>query len=155
MICKFTLVVKFHLFMSYHIIHTISFNQQENKIFAKQNSPYIFFLILFKNPPKCPIRPSLLWFGNTAVAQWVRTLAPQAEGWVFESQPRKTYVIITGSDSSTAKRSALVCVTRVLGDAHYKRISCGTLKNPHCSRAMRAKHRSEISSLSPLMGTYP
>ena len=25
-----------------------------------------------------------------AVVQWVRALAPQAEGWVFESQPRQT-----------------------------------------------------------------
>ena len=25
-----------------------------------------------------------------AVAQWVRAFAPQAEGWVFESQPRQT-----------------------------------------------------------------
>ena len=25
-----------------------------------------------------------------AVAQWVRAFAPQAEVWVFESQPRKT-----------------------------------------------------------------
>ena len=30
-------------------------------------------------------------------------LAPQAEGWVFESQPRQTKVVETGSDSSTAK----------------------------------------------------
>ena len=28
---------------------------------------------------------------TAAVAQWVRALAPQAEGWVFESQLRKTY----------------------------------------------------------------
>ena len=40
-------------------------------------------------------------------AQWVRTFTPQAEGWVFESQPRQTQVVKTGSDSSTAKRSAL------------------------------------------------
>ena len=25
-----------------------------------------------------------------AMAQWVRALAPQAEGWVFESKPRQT-----------------------------------------------------------------
>ena len=24
-----------------------------------------------------------------AMAQWVRALAPQAEGWVFETQPRQ------------------------------------------------------------------
>ena len=27
---------------------------------------------------------------TTAVAQWVRALVPQAEGWVFKSQPRRT-----------------------------------------------------------------
>ena len=27
--------------------------------------------------------------------------------WVFESQPRHTYVVKTGSDNSTAKRSAI------------------------------------------------
>ena len=32
---------------------------------------------------------------------------PQAEGWVFESQPRQTPVIKTSSDSSTAKRSSV------------------------------------------------
>ena len=42
-----------------------------------------------------------------AVAQWVRVFAPQAEGWVFETQPRQTLVVKTGSDSSTAKRSAI------------------------------------------------
>ena len=41
------------------------------------------------------------------VAQRVRAFAPQAEGTVFESQPRQTYVVKTGSDSSIAKRSAL------------------------------------------------
>ena len=41
------------------------------------------------------------------MAQWVRAFAPQAEGWVFESQPRQSYVVKTGSDSSTAKRSAI------------------------------------------------
>ena len=41
---------------------------------------------------------------RTAVAQWARAFAPQAEGWVFESQPRQTLVVKTGSDSSTAKR---------------------------------------------------
>ena len=29
-----------------------------------------------------------------AMAQWVRALAPQAEGWVFESQLRQTQVVI-------------------------------------------------------------
>ena len=31
----------------------------------------------------------------------------KAEGWVFESQPRQTLVVKTGSDNSTAKRSAI------------------------------------------------
>ena len=39
-----------------------------------------------------------------AVAQWVKAFTPQAEGWVFESHPRQTYVVKTGSDSSTANR---------------------------------------------------
>ena len=41
---------------------------------------------------------------TAAAAQWVRAFASQAEGWVFESQPRQT--VKTDSDSSTAKRSA-------------------------------------------------
>ena len=41
------------------------------------------------------------------VAQWVRVLALQVEGWVFESLLRRTLVVKTGSDSSTAKRSAI------------------------------------------------
>ena len=50
-----------------------------------------------------------------AVAQWVRKFAPQAHGWLFESQPRQTYVVQTGCDSFTAKRSALgVSVTGTL-----------------------------------------
>ena len=30
---------------------------------------------------------------SRGVAQWVRAFAPQAEGWVFESQPRQTQVV--------------------------------------------------------------
>ena len=41
------------------------------------------------------------------MAQWVSAFAPQAEGLVFESQPRQTQVVKTGSDSSIVKRSAL------------------------------------------------
>ena len=41
------------------------------------------------------------------VMQWVGALAMQAEGWLFESQPRQTYVENKGSDSSNAKRSAI------------------------------------------------
>ena len=29
-------------------------------------------------------------FNLSLMAQWVRALAPQTEGWVFESQPRQT-----------------------------------------------------------------
>ena len=48
-------------------------------------------------------------FANHLVAKWVRALAPQAEGWVFESQPRQPKVVKTGtcSDSSIAKRIAM------------------------------------------------
>ena len=42
---------------------------------------------------------------TAAVAQSVRMFALQAEGWMFESQPRHTLVVKTGSDTSTAKRS--------------------------------------------------
>ena len=44
---------------------------------------------------------------TAAVAQWVRALALHAEDGVFESQPRQTNVVKTGSDSSIAKRLAL------------------------------------------------
>ena len=43
--------------------------------------------------------------GGCAVGEKVLTL--QAEGWVFEYEPRQTLVVKTGSDSSTAKRSAI------------------------------------------------
>ena len=34
---------------------------------------------------------TLIDYGEAAaVEQWVRTFAPQAEGWAFESQPRQT-----------------------------------------------------------------
>ena len=42
------------------------------------------------------------------MAQWVRAFALQVQGCVFESQPpQQTLVVKTGSDSSTAKRSAI------------------------------------------------
>ena len=41
------------------------------------------------------------------MAQSFRAFASHAEGLVFESQPRQTQLVITGSDSSTAKRSAI------------------------------------------------
>ena len=43
----------------------------------------------------------------TAVVQWVRAFVPQAEWWVFHYHPRQTLVVKTGSDRSTAKRSAI------------------------------------------------
>ena len=57
---------------------------------------YQFYIITYHGGPV-----------SAAVAQWVRAFAPQAEGWVFEFQPRQTHVIKTGSDSSTAKRSSI------------------------------------------------
>ena len=44
---------------------------------------------------------------TAAVAQSNSAFAPEAEGWVFESQSRQTEVVITGSDISTGKRSAI------------------------------------------------
>ena len=59
-------------------------------------------------------------FGLTAmVAQWIRAIVPQTEGWLFESQPGQNLVVKTVSDSSTAKRSAKVLVSRALGYDHY------------------------------------
>ena len=58
--------------------------------------------------------PQLFLFAGTAVAQAVRAFAPQAEGWVLESQPRQTYVVKTGFNSSTST---------LLGDDHYKQMS--------------------------------
>ena len=82
----------------------------------------------------------LLTMKVAAVAQLVRAFDPQAEVWVFESQQRQTYVVKTGSVSSTAKSSAIEWVSRVLGDEHYKR--CGMLKNSHSSMAIGAAHRT-------------
>ena len=47
-----------------------------------------------------------IWL-TAAVAQGVRALAPQEEGWMFESQSRQTLVVKTGIDLSTAKCSAI------------------------------------------------
>ena len=41
---------------------------------------------------------------TAAVAQWVRALAPQAEGWVFKAATDLSRN--TSCDSNTAKRSA-------------------------------------------------
>ena len=40
-----------------------------------------------------------------------RACASHAEGWVIECQPRQTWVVKTGSDSSTAKQSATVSMS--------------------------------------------
>ena len=88
------------------------------------------------------------------VPQWFRAVAPQAEGWVFETQPQQTLVVKTGmSESFTAKRSALSVSPRVLGDDHYSPMSRvtvgvrGTLKNPHCPMALSVKHMSKFAAL--------
>ena len=41
------------------------------------------------------------------MAQWVKALDLQTEGWVFEFQLRKTTVVKTGKGSPPAKRSAI------------------------------------------------
>ena len=46
---------------------------------------------------------------SAEVAQWVRAFAPQAEGRVFEFQPRQTQVAKTGSDSSTTQTLNIRC----------------------------------------------
>ena len=57
------------------------------------------------------------------MAHLVRTFAPQAEVWVFESLLRQTLLVKTGSDSSTAKRSAIgVSVT---GPRRMPRVTVG------------------------------
>ena len=86
-----------------------------------------------------------------AVAQWVRPFAPEAEGWVFKSQPRQTQVVKTSSDSSTAKRIRCEChgsseMTIINGAPCNSR--CGTLKNPHWSMVMSAEHRSKFGDVS-------
>ena len=60
--------------------------------------------------------PQLFLFAGTTVAQAVRAFAPQAEGWVLESQPQQTFVVKTGFNSST-----------LLGDDHHKQMSCVTV----------------------------
>ena len=75
----------------------------------------------------------------------------QAEGWVFESQSRQTWVVKTDSDSSTGERSTMgVChgsseMTIINWCPCHSR--CGTLKNPHCSMAMSAEHISKFAAL--------
>ena len=76
-------------------------------------------------------------------ASWVRVLAQQAEGWYSNPSRDKPKSSKTGSDSSTAKRSAIgVSVTgprrwplRTDAPCHSR---CGTIKDPQCSMAMSA-----------------
>ena len=79
-------------------------------------------------------------FKPAVVAQCVRALVPQAEGWVLESQPRQIYVIKTASDNSTVKRLTIGVI--VTGHRRWSLYTdapchsgCNTLKNPHCSMA--------------------
>ena len=52
--------------------------------------------------------------GTATVAQWLRTLVLHVVGLVLDSQSRQTYVVITRSDNSAAKRSAIgVSVTEI------------------------------------------
>ena len=62
---------------------------------------------------------------TAAVEQSIRAFASQAEGLVFESQPRQTQGVEIGNDSSTAKRSATD--VSVFGNDHYKRVSRVTI----------------------------
>ena len=66
---------------------------------------------------------SILRHLASAVAQWVKAFAPQAEGRVFVSRRRKTLIVKTGSDTPTANaRHKVKRVSRVLGYDHYKRM---------------------------------
>ena len=84
-----------------------------------------------------------MYYTQFGVAQWVRAIDSQTEGWVFESQPRQTEVIKIASDSSTAKRLAIG--VSIPAPCHSR---CGTLKGPHCSMAMSAEQRSKFEALS-------
>ena len=55
------------------------FKAREKKV---KNTVTIFKTFLLKNQFKTDLA--------AALAQWVRAFAPQAEGWVFESQPPQT-----------------------------------------------------------------
>ena len=57
-----------------------------------------------KQLPTMTIITARIGIGTALVAQWVRALAPQAEGSVFESKPQQTLVGKTESDISTAKQ---------------------------------------------------
>ena len=83
----------------------------------------------------------------------LKVLAPQAEGWVFESQLHQIKVVKTGSDSSTTKRSTIgLSVTSprrwpLLTDARCHR-SKGTLRSPLSSLVMSAEYRSTFAAFN-------
>ena len=55
----------------------------------------------------CSYQCVTLYSLAAALAPSVRAFAPQAEIWVFESQPRPTLVVKSGSYRSTAKRLSI------------------------------------------------
>ena len=72
-------------------------------------SSLLFFMLAYKsnvNIFMLHVDIIILHVGAAAVAQWVRVFVSQRKSWVLESQLRHTVVAKTGSDSSTAKRSA-------------------------------------------------
>ena len=76
---------------------------------------YINLLLFVSEIPSNYWSDEVIWILQTyteAVAQWTRSFASQAEGLVFESQPRQTLVVKTGSDSSTATRSAIGVIVK-------------------------------------------
>ena len=74
-------------------------------------------------------------------------LEQSVEGLVFEFQERQTQGVNTGSDSSTAKRSATgVNVTSPVDETIKTEVichsRCGALKKTRCSLAVSAEHQS-------------
>ena len=51
------------------------------------------------------------------MVQWAK-----AEGWVFESQPRQTYVVKQVVTAPLLNAWQYLLVSRVFGDDHHKRI---------------------------------
>ena len=62
---------------------------------------------MYYNSTDKPNKITFTYLSTAATVHWVRTFAPQAEGWEFESQPLDTQVVKTGSDCSTDKRSTI------------------------------------------------
>ena len=80
-------------------------------LFIKVISDWIFesFITFFWHSNFCCFLFMKIYITSfiEAVAHRIRAFAMQAESWVFKSQPWQTYVVKTGSDSSTAKPSAI------------------------------------------------